>query len=49
MKANTLMHTCQGDVGDFGIALEAAGYRGDRLSIWGVQVRLPWALGQTCT
>lgn len=30
----------QGDVGDFGVALEAAGYRGDRLSIWGLQVRL---------
>lgn len=28
----------QGDVDDFGVALEAAGYRGDRLSIWGVQV-----------
>jgi hypothetical protein len=30
----------QGDVGDFGVALEAAGYRGDRLSIWGLQVPL---------
>lgn len=27
----------QGEAGDFGVALEAAGYRGDRLSIWGVQ------------
>lgn len=29
----------QGDVDDFGVALEAAGYRGDRLSVWGLQVQ----------
>ena len=39
----------QGDMDDFGVALEAAGYRGDRLSIWGLQVRLhAAALGAAC-
>lgn len=37
----------QGDVDDFGVALEAAGYRGDRLSVWGLQVFCPtWTMSR---
>ena len=51
-KRFTKTLTCrgvQGDLGDFGVALEAAGYRGDRLSIWGLQVRLHAAAVCTST
>lgn len=40
-RCTSSIESCvQGDVDDFGVTLEAAGYRGDRLSIWGLQVRL---------